>query len=144
MTQSELATQFTGKAVEAFSIFAETNQRVLQELADLMATTARENVRLYGELQSTLVQAAREHQAALLDGLALCQDAQKDPFGWYQKGLLNAVEGTQKAFRLLEANAQAVTRTAERLQGSAERTGKEIQEAITASASRVKDLYAQG
>lgn len=142
MTPSEI-TQITGKTVETFAIAAETNQRVMQELADLLAATAKEGARLYGELQSTLVQAAREQQAALMDSQALLQDWPKDPFAWYQKALAGTVEGSQRAFRLFEANAQAVTRTAERLQSSADRSGKEIQEAIAAYASRVKELCAQ-
>ena len=143
MTQTDF-TQFTGKAMEAFSLFAETNQRVVQELADLAATTAKDGARLYGELQTNLVQAAREQQAALLDGPAGWPDTQKDPFQWYQKGVTALVEGSQRAFRLFEANAQALTRLAERLEGNTTRTAKEIQEAMAAYATRLKELHPQG
>jgi RecB family exonuclease len=67
----------------------------------------------------------------------------QNPFAWYQKSLLALVEGTQRSFRLVEANAQVVTRTAERVQASAEQTGQEIQETLTASVNRLKEIYAR-
>ena len=48
-----------------------------------------------------------------------------------------------RVFRMLEANGQVVTRSAERLQASAERTSKEIQEALTSYIGRMKDIYAR-
>jgi hypothetical protein len=66
--------------------------------------------------------------------------APRDPFAVYQKSVLDSVEGTQKAFKLLESNAQAMTRSAERLQVSAEQTGKEIQATFAQVASKVKSL----
>ena len=56
------------------------------------------------------------------------------------KSVLDSVEGTQKAFKLLESNAQAMTRSAERLQVTAEQTGKEIQATFAQVASKVKSL----
>ena len=50
---------------------------------------------------------------------------------------------SQKAFKTLETQAQAVTRSAVRLQTSAEQAGKGIQETYTAVVSKMKDLYAQ-
>jgi len=50
------------------------------------------------------------------------------------------VEGAQKAFKMLETNAQAMTRSAERLQVTAEQTGKEIQATFAQVAGKVKTL----
>jgi hypothetical protein len=82
-------------------------------------------------------------QPATGPGLPTLEELRADPFNWYQKGLLTTVDGTQRAFRLMEANAQVVTRSAERLQATAERTGKEIQEALTSYVGRMKELYAR-
>ena len=128
------------KALDAFAAFAEANQRVLQGVVDLSVATAKEGMRAYAELQSATVEAARAPHAAV-PGLPTPEAAQSDPFAWYQRGLLTTIDGTQKAFRFLEANAQVVTRSAERLQASAERTGKEIQEALTSYVSRIQDIY---
>jgi hypothetical protein len=117
---------------------------VLQGCVDLSVSAAKEGMRAYAELQSAAVDAARA-TAQPVEGTALPtpEELRADPFTWYQKGLLTTVDGTQRAFRLMEANAQVVTRSAERLQASAERTGKEIQEALTSCLGRMKDIYAR-
>ena len=45
--------------------------------------------------------------------------------------------------RPCEAGAQAVTRSAERMQTSAEQAGKGIQETYTTVVAKMKDVYAQ-
>ncbi|HEV8675126.1 MAG TPA: hypothetical protein VGX21_13845 [Methylomirabilota bacterium] len=142
-TGSELFSEMQSKALEAYSAFAQTNQRVLQGFVDLSVATAKESMRAYAELQSAAVEAARGAQPAATAPYPTVEELQSDPFSWYQKGLLTAVDGTQKWFRFLEANAQAVTRSAERLQASTERTGKEIQEALTSYMSRMKEIYSR-
>jgi hypothetical protein len=142
-TGSELFSEMQSKALEAYSAFAQTNQRVLQGFVDLSVATAKESMRAYAELQSAAVEAARAAQPAATAQYPTVEELQSDPFSWYQKGLLTAVDGTQKWFRFLEANAQAVTRSAERLQASTERTGKEIQEALTSYMSRMKEIYSR-
>lgn len=141
----EVWTEMQVKWMEAVSAFAQTNQKVAEELVGLSVAAAKEGMRTYTELSSNAVEAVRAVRPA--DGgprpYPTITELQSDPFGWYQKNLLAAVEGTQKTFRLLEANAQALTRSAERLQTSAERSGKEIQEALTSYMSRMKDIYSK-
>ena len=60
----EMFTQGSGKAVETMTLWADANQRVLRELAELSAATAQEGVRLYAELQQSGLDALREAQAA--------------------------------------------------------------------------------
>ena len=138
----EFFAEMQGKALEAFSVMADMNHRVLQGLVGLSASTAKEGLRTYAELQSATVEAAQIPQPPL--GPEAIEALRQNPFAWYQKSLLTLVEGTQKAFRLVEANAQVVTRTAERVQASAEQTGQEIQETLTASVNRLKEIYARG
>ena len=139
----EMFANGSGKAVETMTVWADANQRVLRELAELSATAAKESVRLYAELQQGAVEAVRESQATALKWQASVQDSPKDPMQWYQKALVDSVDGAQKFFRMLEGNAQAVTRSAERLQTSAEKAGKGIQETVEATVVRVKDAYTQ-
>jgi len=135
----EFFTQMQGKALEAFSVLADMNHRVLQDLVGLSAATAKEGLRTCAELQTATVEAARAPHATIEP--EAFETIRQNPFAWYQKSLLALVEGTQKAFRLVEANAQVVTRTAERVQASADQTGQGIQETLTASASRLKEIY---
>ena len=138
---SEVFAHMTGRAVEAFSMVAEANQKILRDLVDLSASTAKEGVRLYAELQSSAVEALKESQDYLLSRQSEIQEAPRDPFAFYQKGVLQTVEGAQKAFKIIESNAQAMTRSAERLQVTAEQTGKEIQATFAQVAGRMKSLY---
>jgi hypothetical protein len=124
-TPNEMYSQFAGKTVETLSLWAEANQRLLKELAELTAGTAKEGVRLYTELQQNTVKAMSEGSTAL----------PWQPGSWQ--------EGYQKAFRLFEGNLQALSRSAERVQASAEQAGKGIQEAFAAVGEKVKSIYAQ-
>jgi len=135
-----LFSQMTGRAVEAFSVFAEANQKIMRDLVDLSASTAKEGVRLYAELSSSAVEALKESQSYLLRRQGELQEAPRDPLSVYQKGVLDSVESAQKAFKILESNAQAMTRSAERLQVTAEQTGKDIQATFAQVASKVKSL----
>ena len=65
----------TKKAQEMFetlSVWAEANQRVLRELAELSAATVKESVRLYGEMAQTMVQAFGDAQTQSLRWQAAC------------------------------------------------------------------------
>ena len=138
----EMFTQGSGKVVETMTVWADANQRVLRELAELSAATAKEGVRLYAELQQTGIEAVRDAQATAMGWQTSWQDAPRDPMAWYQRALTDSVENAQKWFRILEGNSQAVTRTAERLSTTAEQTGKGIQESFSEAVTKLKDVYA--
>lgn len=138
----ELFGQVAGKVVETVAFWTDANQKILRELADLSASTAKEGVRLYAELQSSAVEALKQGQGYWLRRQSDLGEWQKDPFAWYQRSVVEGIEETQKAFKLIEANAQAITRSAERLQATAEQAVKETQQTFATLASKVKTLYA--
>jgi hypothetical protein len=138
---NELLAQFIGRAVEAFSLWADANQKLLRELVDLSASTAKEGVRLYAEIQSSAVEAVKEGQSYVLRRQDELPEAPRDPLSFYQKGVLDSVESAQRTFKLFEGTAQAMSRSAERLQVTAEHTGKEIQATFTQLAGKVQSLY---
>jgi hypothetical protein len=135
--------QVSGRTVEAMTAWADANQRLLRELVDFSVGAAKEGVRLYTELQQGAVEALRDGQATAMKWQAGWQDAPKDPMAWCQKAMVETVDGAQKFFRLLEGNAQAVTRSAERLQASAEQVTKGLQETVEATVTRLKGTYSQ-
>lgn len=130
------------QAVEALTVFAETNQKVLRDLTELTAATAKEGVRLYAEMQQGAIEALRETQAVALRWQSAWQDGPKDPIAWYQKAMAESVDQAQKTFKLVEGNAQAVTRSAERLGTQTEQAGRGIQETLTAAVVKMKGVYA--
>lgn len=137
----EVFNQATGKGIEALTLWAEANQRVMRDLVELSTGAAKEGIRLYADMQQGAIDAFREGQAAALRWQATWQEAPRDPVQWYQKAVAEAVDGTQKWFQFIEGNAQAVTRSAERLQASAEQTGKGIQKTFGELVDRMKDVY---
>lgn len=122
----ELYTQVTGKTVETLTAWAEAQQRVLREITEFTAGTAREGLRAVAELQQNALKAVTAAPAAGFPW---------QPTAWQ--------EGYQKAFRLFEENVQLMSRVAERVQASAEQAGKGIQEAFTAIAEKTKAAYSQ-
>lgn len=138
----EVWAQGAGKAVESITVWADANQRVLRQLAELTATTAKEAVRLYAEMQQAALDAIREVQTSALRWQSSFSEAPRDPMAWYQRALTETVDGAQKAFRIVEGSAQAVTKSAERMQTAAEQVGKGIQETLSAAVTKMKDVYA--
>ena len=68
----------------------------------------------------------------------------EDDLGQGDRGQVFAgggVDGVEKAFKLMEGQAQAITRSAERLQTTAEQTGRGIQETYTAVVEKMKGVY---
>ena len=127
------------RALEAVSAFAEANQRVLGQLIELSSTAAAERLRTVGELQSAAVEAARAALPTMTPREAL-DELREDPLAWYRKGLGAAVDGTQRLIRLLDTNAQIVSRSAQRFQSTADRSGKEIQDAVRTYATRMREI----
>jgi len=141
MQVNEFFSQITGKTVEVFSLWADANQKVLRELVDLSASAAKEGVRLYAEMQAAALETVKDGQTFLRRRQTDMQEAPKDPFACYQNNVLESVEGAQKAFKLFEGNAQAMTRSAERLQVTTEQAAKEIQTTFAQLAGKVQSLY---
>lgn len=133
--------QFAGTAVETVALWADANQRILGQIADLGAGVAKETARLYAELQQSTVDALRDSQASALRWQTLWPEAMKNPTVFYQQTLAESMEGAQKAFRLAEGNAQAIAKTAERWQASAEQAGRGIQETVKTTVGKIKDVY---
>ena len=137
----EMFGHLAGKMVETMSAWADANQRVLRELVELSTATAKEGVRLCGELQQGAIDSLRSSQAAATRWQSAWTDGTKDPAQLYQKALLSGVDGVEKAVKLMEGQAQAITRSAERIQTSAEQAGKGIQESYAAVVERMKVVY---
>jgi len=138
----EMFGQLTGKVVETMTVWADANQRMLRELVELSTATAKEGVRLCGELQQGALETLRSSQTAVAaHWQSAWADGTNDPAHLYQRALMTGVDGVEKAFKLMEGQAQAITRSAERLQTSAEQAGKGIQETYTAIVEKMKDVY---
>ena len=110
-----------GRTVETMTLWAEANQQVLKQLADLAVGTAKEGARLYAELQHGALKALGATPMAL-------------PWqpAWQ--------ESCHQALQAFEGNVQAMSRSAERLQISAEQAGKVIRETFAAVAVKIRGV----
>jgi hypothetical protein len=133
--------ELAGKMVETMTVWADANQRVLRELVELSTATAKEGVRLCGELQQGAIETLKSSQSTATRWQTAWSDGVKDPAQLYQKALLTGVDGVEKAVRLMEGHTQAITRSAERIQTSAEQAGKGIQETYAAVVEKIKGVY---
>ena len=113
----EMWSQLASKNLEMMTVWAEASQRMLKEWVELTYGTAKEGLRLYGELQGKA-----------LEGV---------------KALAGGEYGPQTACHLAEENVQTLTRTAERLQATAELAGKGIQTTLTDAVTKTKEIYAR-
>ena len=131
------------KALDAVSTIAETQQRVIGQLIELSSLAAADRLRSLGELQSAAAETVRGIFTPASPREAF-EELRQDPVAWYRKSLLATMDGTQRIVKLFETNAQMISRDTERFQGAAERTAKEIQDAVGTCASRLRELYATG
>jgi len=115
---------------------------VLKQVLDLSATAARENARVWTELQASTMEALRETQASWLKPPAEAADLPKDPMAWYQKAVSESTKATHAAFRLMDENVQVVTEGTERLQTAVSTASKEMQEAFNTLTAKMQNLYA--
>lgn len=134
--------QIGGKALAAMSTIAEANQRVVARLVELSSSVAADRVQVMGELGAAAMDAVRGALASM-DGREVFESFHRDPFTWYRKGALSALDGTERLVKLMQTSAQIVARDAERLQASCLTTGREIESHASACASRLRDICRQ-
>ena len=129
------------KASETLTLWSAAHSVVVKQLVELSAVAANESFKLYSELQTSALAAVRETQEFALANQTDLTDLTKDPMGWYQKRVVENVDGAQRAFKRVEAAAQSVTLSAERLTRSAEQAGKQIQATFSSLGTQLKDVY---
>lgn len=127
--------------VDTMALVANANQKVLEVTLSLATGTAAEGLRLYAELQSSAVDAARVGRDFWLRRLNEVQEWQKDPLAWYQKALAEGTEESRKVFEKTQDNARTLTRSTERLQATVEQAGEKIQKTVNDLAAEVRALY---
>jgi hypothetical protein len=137
----EVLGQFAGKTIATMTVWADTNQRVLRELVDLSADTAKEGLRLYSELSRNAIEVLKEGQEGAFRWQSGMRGTGGDPAAWSQKLVTETTQYTQQTFRRAEESMQALTRTAERLQTIMEQAGKGVQESLAGAVGRLKSIY---
>jgi hypothetical protein len=128
------------KTFDAVQAYTQASQRVVGQIIDLSSAAAREVMRVSVELQSAAIDAART-TPGLLALPATPADLVQDPFKAYREGAAAMSAAPQRLAKYLESNAEIVTQGVQRFQASAERSAREIGEAVTAYFDRLGEIY---
>mgnify|MGYP003908991623 CR=1 FL=1 len=72
-------------------------------------------------------------------GLGQLKEVFADPLRWYHSVCRESIDGTRKAFELVNGTSEALTESVGRLQASTEQAGSKIERALTTAASRMRD-----
>jgi hypothetical protein len=134
--------QFTRQALEAISLWSETNMQVLRQLLDCSASTAREGLNLSTELQTAAFEAANQGQSYMLQRLSELPDAPRHPLDYYQKSLMACVDTAEQVYKLQLGNTQVLLRSAEQVGIVAQQASQRIQESYKELADKLRLLYA--
>src|SRR5262245_33756431 len=139
---TDRGSQFTRKTLEAISLWSETNMQVLRQMLDYSASTAREGLSLFTELQTSVFEVAKQGQSYMLQRLSELPDAPKHPMEYYQKSLTAGIDAAEQVYKLQLGNAQVLLRSAEQVGIVAQQTSQRIQESYKELAARLRLLYA--
>ena len=134
--------QFMRQALEAISLWSETNMQVLRQLLDCSASTAREGLNLSTELQTAAFEAANQGQSYMLQRLSELPDAPRHPLDYYQKSLMACVDTAEQVYKLQLGNTQVLLRSAEQVGIVAQQASQRIQESYKELADKLRLLYA--
>jgi len=129
------------KAIEAMSAYAQVNQRVLGELIELSSAAAKETVRVWAAIESAALAAARTASGQSPTPPATIEDFTRDPLAGYRLGVIAAGQTPQRLLTLFDSNGQIIGQGFQRFQASAEKSGKEIREAVTSYFNRIGEIY---
>jgi hypothetical protein len=128
------------KNFDAVQAYTQASQRVFGQIIDLSSVAAREMMRVYVELQSAALDAART-VPGLLTLPVTPTDLVQDPFRAYREGAAAMSAAPQRLAKYLESNAEIMTQGVQRFQASAERSAREIGDAVTTYFDRVGEIY---
>ena len=141
-SMADQGSQFIRQTFEVMGLWGETNLQVLRQLLDCSASTAREGLNLSTELQTSVLEAAKQGQSCMLQCLNELPDAPKHPLDYYQKSLMACVDTAEQVYKLQLGNTQVLLRSAEQVGLVAQQASQRIQESYRELADKLRLLYA--
>jgi hypothetical protein len=140
---TRVAGQLAGLGTETITLWADTAQSALREIAELSAQATQEGTRQLTEWQQTSVQLVREMQNAAFGWATVWPEFLRDPIRGYQRSLEQSVEATQRVFELTRHNAEILTQSCQRLERAASDATRTLGETFRDASTRMQDVYAR-
>jgi hypothetical protein len=140
-TQERTARTFEQAATassEAAAVSLGVTQRLISSLTELSVTAAKENTRLAAELQTAALDVLHDTQSAVLRWQPMWSDA-LDPMRFYQRGLAETLDSTERALNLMSTSARLMVQAADRMQSAATDTGRRIRETLNNGTTQMRE-----
>jgi hypothetical protein len=140
-TQERTARTFEQAATassEAAAVSLGVTQKLFSSLTELSVTAAKENARLAAELQTAALDVMHDTQAAVLRWQPVWSDG-FDPMRFYQRGLAETLDSTERALNLMSTSARLMVQAADRMQSAATDTGRRIRETLNNGTTQMRE-----
>jgi gas vesicle protein len=138
------AGHMAGFVSETNSTWAEAGGKLFDELMQLSTSAAKENARVMSELQQLSLDGLREMQHTAARWQRTWPSAFSDPWRWWQSLLEDTVQSAQRSVSLTQRTAELLSDACRRVQGTAEQSGKVLEETLRGASTRMQELYARG
>src|SRR5262249_14145216 len=135
---TQMVTRLADRGTQTTAALTAANQRMLNEVMGLWMETFQLSAQMSMQMQQNALHMLRQGQAAVLRAHMTWPEALTDPVRWYQAVCRESMDGARKAFDAISGTSEAVAASVNRLQSSAERTGTNIEQALTSATSRMK------
>jgi hypothetical protein len=140
---TRVAGQLAGLGTETITLWADTAQHALREVAELSAHATQEGTRQLAEWQHTNVQLVREMQNAAFGWATVWPEFLRDPIHGYQRSLEHSIEATGRVLELTRHNAETLTQSFQRLERAAGDAARTLGETFRDASTRMQDVYAR-
>ena len=140
-TQERTARTFEQAATassEAAAVSLGVTQKLISSLTELSVTAAKENARLAAELQTAALDVLHDTQSAVLRWQPVWSDG-FDPMRFYQRGLAETLDSTERALNLMSTSARLMVQAADRMQSAATDTGRRIRETLNNGTNQMRE-----
>jgi hypothetical protein len=143
-TTTRSAHQAAGIAGETSAAWVETSGKLFDELLQFSTTAAKENARVVSELQQVGIDGLRDMQNAVSRWQRLWPTALGDPLRWWQGTMDETVHVAERTAALAQRTAEVLNDSCRRVQGTAQQSGKALEETVRGATERMQDLYGHG
>lgn len=137
---ARVVNELADRGARASAALTEANQRVLNEFMGLSMEMFEEGSRLFLQLQRSMMDVAREGQAAVLRSQMVWPEVFTDPLRWYRSMFQESMEGARKAYGVMNGTSEALSESVSRLQASTQHAESKIEHALSTAASRMKEV----
>jgi hypothetical protein len=135
------ASHMEGFVSETSSTWADAGGKLFDEMVQLSTHAMKENARVMSELQQASIESLCEMQSAVARWQRMWPSAFADPVRWWQRTMEETAQSAQRTVALTQRTAEVLSHSCQRVQGTAEQSGRALEETIRDATTRMQHLY---